>query len=169
MKTSCLSKQEVDKLFSSQQQLTSQCQYLNTFTTKFGPVDKTDSGDNITKFIEHLHKFNLYESFESIFKGKEVCYKLVQKFIKVAKQKRNVSGNKKKQFEFEQNNECIECNKRTPALEVDHIIPLYQGGDNSFENLQALCATCHKNKTIHDSIKFYDNIQQTCHYLYSEI
>lgn len=31
--------------------------------------------------------------------------------------------------------------------EVDHIVPLSAGGDNSLDNLQALCKSCHSRKT----------------------
>ena len=31
--------------------------------------------------------------------------------------------------------------------EVDHVIELAAGGDNSIENLQVLCKDCHKKKT----------------------
>ena len=34
-----------------------------------------------------------------------------------------------------------------PATEVDHIVPVREGGENSLENLQALCASCHSRKT----------------------
>lgn len=32
-------------------------------------------------------------------------------------------------------------------LEVDHIVPLSEGGTNDLENLWLLCTTCHKKKT----------------------
>ena len=48
---------------------------------------------------------------------------------------------------------CEACGYRpvTPELlEVDHILPRARGGDNSPENLQTLCANCHKVKTLLD-------------------
>jgi 5-methylcytosine-specific restriction protein A len=37
-----------------------------------------------------------------------------------------------------------------PATEVDHIIPIRAGGTNQFENLQALCKSCHSRKTVRE-------------------
>lgn len=45
---------------------------------------------------------------------------------------------------------CAICLKRgdvSVGTEVDHIVPLSQGGDNTIENLQALCVACHRKKT----------------------
>ena len=37
------------------------------------------------------------------------------------------------------------------AEHVDHVIPLAAGGTSGEENLQGLCATCHRRKTVlHD-------------------
>jgi len=48
----------------------------------------------------------------------------------------------------EQNNKCNLClNLLGSYYEIDHIIPLEQGGTNDFQNLQALCASCHRFKT----------------------
>lgn len=41
---------------------------------------------------------------------------------------------------------CILCGD-TQELHTDHIIPLSQGGNNEFENLQTLCKKCHELKT----------------------
>jgi 5-methylcytosine-specific restriction protein A len=48
---------------------------------------------------------------------------------------------------------CVSCSKQgiiTPATEVDHIKPLHKGGTDDMDNLQPLCAECHKIKTLHD-------------------
>ncbi len=48
---------------------------------------------------------------------------------------------------------CVECLKHglhTPWSELDHIIPLEQGGDDTVENMQGLCDRHHKLKTAND-------------------
>lgn len=49
---------------------------------------------------------------------------------------------------------CAECDKSgriAAAEEVDHIIPLSQGGTDELGNLQGLCKPCHKAKTARES------------------
>lgn len=41
---------------------------------------------------------------------------------------------------------CRRCRRRASA-EVDHIVPLAQGGEDTLENLQGLCKACHQGKT----------------------
>lgn len=48
---------------------------------------------------------------------------------------------------------CVVCERAgfvELATEVDHIIPLAQGGSNDYANLQALCSDCHADKTRHE-------------------
>jgi len=45
---------------------------------------------------------------------------------------------------FKRHNRFVQGDYRT---EVDHIIPRQDGGDNSRENLQSLCKSCHSRKT----------------------
>lgn len=41
---------------------------------------------------------------------------------------------------------CKACGS-APSTEVDHVVGKADGGDDSAENLQGLCAGCHKIKT----------------------
>ena len=40
----------------------------------------------------------------------------------------------------------------TTATEIDHKQNLTTGGTNQLDNLQAVCTTCHKQKTQHESL-----------------
>lgn len=48
---------------------------------------------------------------------------------------------------------CVHCLDRehiTPAVEVDHILPIALGGKDEWENTQSLCKPCHQAKTAED-------------------
>ena len=60
---------------------------------------------------------------------------------------------KKKVVASSQQWNCRHCNKMLDAsYEIDHILPLYKGGTNDLNNLQALCRNCHGQKTINDKL-----------------
>ena len=46
--------------------------------------------------------------------------------------------------------ECLARGRLTQAVEVDHIVPLFKGGDDSDSNKKSLCADCHVLKTRED-------------------
>lgn len=50
-----------------------------------------------------------------------------------------------------QNNKCCACLLSTEKYEIDHIKPLASGGSNNLDNLQALCTSCHKEKTAEEN------------------
>ena len=67
--------------------------------------------------------------------------------------KRNVSESKKKYIASNQKWHCTHCNQILDnTFEVDHIIPLYKGGTNDLNNLEALCRNCHGVKTFKDNL-----------------
>lgn len=75
------------------------------------------------------------------------------KKLKNNRVKRNVSESKKKYVASSQGWKCKKCNLLLDATyEVDHVIPLYKGGNNEISNLAALCRNCHGKKTILDRI-----------------
>lgn len=66
-----------------------------------------------------------------------------------SKTKRNVNNCKKKKVAALQQWKCGICQQLLDeTYEVDHIIPLYQGGSNEIDNLMALDPICHKKKTF---------------------
>jgi 5-methylcytosine-specific restriction endonuclease McrA len=63
--------------------------------------------------------------------------------------KRSVSETKKKYVASNQQWKCGHCNQQLDhTFEVDHIQDLQYGGDNSVDNLVALCRNCHGKKTM---------------------
>jgi hypothetical protein len=62
--------------------------------------------------------------------------------------KRKLSETVKKQVAFEQEYKCDKCKcLLPPSYQIDHIIPHCISGDDSRENLVALCPNCHATKT----------------------
>lgn len=56
---------------------------------------------------------------------------------------------KKEQWEAlkaEFGNRCVRCGTDEYNVERDHITPIYQGGSDSIENIQPLCARCNCSK-----------------------
>ena len=56
-----------------------------------------------------------------------------------------------RKFVLERNNyQCQSCHKidlTAKSLQIDHIIPLAQGGANDLSNFQTLCAKCNREKS----------------------
>lgn len=62
--------------------------------------------------------------------------------------KRSVSEAMKKRVAAGQQWICFSCKQMlTASYEIDHIVRLDRGGDNSIQNLVALCRNCHGEKT----------------------
>jgi len=60
-------------------------------------------------------------------------------------------------YVFQRNNyQCQSCGKtkQETALEIDHIIPIANGGSNDMSKLQTLCHTCNKRKKHHFDQRF---------------
>lgn len=72
----------------------------------------------------------------------------LQKYTK-KKPKRMLSRSLRIEIAYRQRYACQLCGlfPIPPTFEVDHIVELQDGGRDVAENLQALCVSCHRNKT----------------------
>jgi rubrerythrin len=69
-------------------------------------------------------------------------------------QKRKLGESQKKIIAASQAWKCKICEAiLSAAYQIDHIIPLWNGGLDSMENLQAICPSCHATKTQKESIE----------------
>jgi 5-methylcytosine-specific restriction protein A len=51
---------------------------------------------------------------------------------------------------------CVHCRlerRVAEANEVDHVVPLWEGGTNDLANLQGLCGACHKVKSEAETLR----------------
>lgn len=62
-------------------------------------------------------------------------------------EKRAVSKDRREKIIRKQDGVCKRAYCEEPAVDVDHIIPLWAGGSNRDDNLEGLCVPHHKQKT----------------------
>lgn len=115
---------------------------------------------NLSKFIFTFEKFKLIMKNVALILPFITIYfnqsYLVDFLKEKKKQKRTkLSQNVKKFVAANQKWSCNHCQHILDAsYEIDHIIPVYQGGTNDIGNLQALCRNCHGKKTLNDNFKY---------------
>lgn len=64
----------------------------------------------------------------------------------------------KRSIASEQDYKCAICDELLPLWwQVDHIIPLSQGGPDTLENLQVLCSNCHASKTAREVLNLLND------------
>lgn len=69
------------------------------------------------------------------------------------KRDRSTSWQRLRAHLLRENPLCVACQRTgrvTAATELDHIVPLHQGGTDDVRNLQGLCAECHRIKTTRE-------------------
>jgi len=137
----------------------------------------SDYNDEPTSYDQNLYKLynymmtkqsHLFSEFILLAQqNNTVDHKFKTSFLsKINKIPRSISNTIKKQIAGEQGQKCKHCDMTFKnTYEVDHIRPLYLGGDNQRLNLQALCTGCHSEKTSNDENEFVF----TLNYLYDTI
>ena len=57
----------------------------------------------------------------------------------------------RRQIAFEQDWMCNLCGEKLdPHYEIDHVVALCNKGRDEMANMQALCVSCHRTKTVND-------------------
>jgi len=76
------------------------------------------------------------------------------------KQSRKITETQKKIVAASQLWRCAICKKLLDStFQVDHIIPLFLGGDDNYKtNCQSLCVSCHSHKTQRELVEY--NLQR---------
>ena len=118
-------------------------QYLNI-------IDKSGLYNSKDKLLFNLGMIKKISNNNNLNNKPNKCDTNIGKFNNI---KRNLSESKKKYVAASQKWKCNNCDNMLDATyEVDHKKPLYKGGNNEINNLQALCRNCHGNKTLQDKI-----------------
>lgn len=68
--------------------------------------------------------------------------------------RRSLSAAEKKRIAAAGEWSCAMCKSLLPAsFQIDHVIPLADGGADDASNMHALCANCHADKTQCEAIR----------------
>ena len=110
--------------------------------------------DRIKEIPSNIKKIKIAMETERILKTKE--QKIKETRDEIVKGFRNeVTKNKKRYIKYH-SKQCDICNFNfDELLEIHHILPLQQGGNNSFDNISCLCPNCHS--IMHKYIFSYCN------------
>ena len=122
---------------------------------KYMPIDK-NSRDLLTPIIDMTTNNETSKLQQQLISGNSQTggrmtpqMKRMMNSGKQQNTKRSVSETKKKYVASRQQWRCNDCQQQLDhTYEVDHIKDLRFGGDNSVDNLVALCRNCHGKKTL---------------------
>ena len=130
-----------------------QCLYRHR--RQCNPIRKNETIEN-TSENQTLRKEN-QEIREEINELKSKVTKLEGKstnnFTIVQQGRRKVNKNIRNELIIKQDNKCNDCNNVLSLYyQVDHITALQYGGNDEFDNLQALCCECHAKKSSIENV-----------------
>jgi len=133
----------------------------NTISKKFEQV----SNVNVVTFYNLLESLDMIDKFKQIFsKNGGITYDNKNLFIREIRNTRKIPREQQKMILFEQMFSCKLCDVKTFDIEVDHIQPLFMGGNNRRENLQGLCRLCHGLKSAEERV----SLDECIDYMYND-
>lgn len=101
-----------------------------------------------------IRRCEIISEIEKIFKKREQKIKKQRDNV-VNNYRKDIAKNKENIIDY-YNGQCEICKfNLVPLLEIHHILPLQQGGDNSLDNITCLCPNCHT--VIHKFISHFCN------------
>ena len=114
-------------------------------------LSNLERGKEIPSIIKRC---KIVSEIEKIYKKREQEIKK-ERDIVVNNCRKEIAKNKESIIDY-YNGQCEICKfNLVPLLEVHHILPLQQGGDNSLDNITCLCPNCHT--IIHKFISHFCN------------
>ena len=123
---------------------------LSLVVFKYQRIDK-QTIKALPSFFKNNQIYQLYKFIDYLMSFRQSKIKSYSNNI--SKHTRKVSSTTKKLVASEQKWRCGHCGQLlTASYEIDHIKPLFKGGNNQRDNLMALCRNCHGEKTIRDNL-----------------
>ena len=120
---------------------------------------------NIEHGMTYKDVRNLCNTTEIEFKNQSFSHlikELKKRFLDTKQPRQQLTKEERQQLLDEADGCCASCKKEIKrAFDVDHIIPLAEGGSNDHENLQVLCKPCHFEKTQIEHEQGYIKLSQT--------
>lgn len=113
----------------------------------FKGINKNTFYRNTEDIIDRNYIKHICEKTEIPFKLQsigELILNLQSKFY--IKKRHNMSKDERVEIIESLGGCCKQCDETTD-LQIDHIKPIAQGGDDDFENMQLLCVSCHREKS----------------------
>ena len=114
--------------------------------------------DHFKKKLNYSHEYMDQESLVLVLKylkdNQAACFWLREIKEKIKSLKRKFSTTHRIEVAYKSEYKCNMCHMLLPpTFEVDHIKELWEGGQDEYSNLQALCPNCHAAKTRANILK----------------
>jgi 5-methylcytosine-specific restriction endonuclease McrA len=125
------------------------CDYMQQPTTEDTAEKKNIENQEMRKLIKEMRK-EINELKTKVYNIKDKstnCFKILRQC------RRKINKDIRNELIIKQDNKCNDCNNvLSQYYQVDHITALQYGGNDDFDNLQALCCECHAKKSSIENI-----------------